>query len=509
VKTSGRIKRREFIKLASASAAASLVYGSSGFSLPPRSRRRPNVLFILVDDLRPELCSYGVDQIKTPNIDRIAQQGLVFTRAYCPQSICNPSRASLLTGMRPETLRVWDNETHFRHINPTIKTLPQVFKIQGYNTISIGKVFHGTLPDPPSWSQSHLPPVTCPYYMCQETQARQDMRENAARRLGYSQRWIDAYIRGPATEAFDAPDNSYRDGALTEIAIQMLLEFKKKQPFFMAVGFSKPHLPYVAPQKYWDLYRRDDIPLAPNNFIPKGAPPFAINSLTELACYEDFVQAPNPTESQIPEDQARLLKHGYYACISFIDAQIGRIFDALNTLELQKNTILVLLGDNGCKLGEHGSWVKMTNYEIDLRIPLIISSPIRINPVGSTSALVEIVDLYPTICELAGLEMPPNLEGLSLMPLLQNPERPWKLATFSQYPRGFAYRFMGKSIRTDRYRYTEWRDRLDDRLVAVELYDHETDPQENICIAGDPQHKELVHQLSSRLAAGWRAALPE
>lgn len=509
VKTSGRIKRREFIKLASASAAAGLIYGSPGFSLPLKSKRHPNVLFLIVDDLRPELGCYGVDQIKSPNIDRIAQQGLVFTRAYCPQAICNPSRACLLTGKRPESLRVWNNETHFRRINPTLRTLPQIFNSQGYNTISIGKVFHGTLPDPPSWSQSCVPPETYPYYLSQETCIRQNMREDAARRLDHSQGWINAYLRGPATEAFDTTDNRYRDGVLTEMAIQMLSEFKRNQPFFIAVGFSKPHLPYVAPQRYWDLYRRDEIPLATNNYIPKGAPPFAINSLTELACYEDFVQVPNPTESQIPEDQARLLKHGYYACISFIDAQIGRIFDTLNTLGLQKNTIVVVLGDNGCKLGEHGSWVKMTNYEIDVRIPLIILDPVQTNPVGYTSALVEMVDLYPTICELTGLKTPPNLEGLSLVPLLQNPGRPWKLAAFSQYARGFTYRFMGKSMRTDRYRYIEWRDRLDDKVVATELYDHETDPQENINIAGDPQHKELVHQLSSRLALGWKAALPE
>ncbi len=509
VKTSGRIKRREFIKLASTSAAATLAYGSPGFSLPFISKRHPNVLFIIVDDLRPELGCYGVEQIQSPSIDRIAQQGVVFTRAYCPQAICNPTRASLLTGRRPESLRVWNNETHFRWNYPSIRTLPQIFKNQGYSTVSIGKVFHGTLPDPPSWNQSLLPPATHPYYQSRETQVRQDRREDAARKLGHSQRWINAYIRGPATEAFDAPDDKYRDGALTEIAIRMLSELKTNQPFFMAVGFSKPHLPFVAPQRYWDLYRREEIPLALNNFMPKDAPPFAINSLTELACYEDFVQVPNPTERQIPEDQARLLKHGYYACISFIDAQIGRIFDTLTTLKLQKNTIVVLFGDNGYKLGEHGSWVKMTNYEIDVRIPLIIFDPVRTNSVGFTSALVEMVDLYPTICELTGLKAPEELEGLSFVPLLKNPGRPWKSAAFNQYLRGFAYRFMGKSMRTDRYRYIEWRDRFDDKLVATELYDHETDPQENINIAADPQHKELVLQLSSRLALGWKGALPE
>lgn len=502
------MKRREFIKLTGATAAAGLVYSSHGFPSPLQSKQRPNVLFIIVDDLRPELGCYGIDQIKSPNIDRIAEQGIVFARAYCPQAICNPSRASLLTGKRLDTLRVWDNNTHFRKMNPGIITLPQIFKSQGYHTLSIGKIFHGTLPDSPSWSRRRLPPVTAGYYMSPETQARQKMRENAALKLGRSQGWIDAYLRGPATEAFDAPDGSYRDGTLTEIAIQMLSEYNTKQPFFLAVGFSKPHLPFVAPQRYWDLYQRKEIPLAPNNFRPKGAPRFAINSLTEFACYEDFVQAPNPTEGQLTEDQARCLKHGYYACVSFIDAQIGRIFDCLDTLGLRENTIVVVTGEHGYKLGEHGSWGKMTNYEIDLRFPLIISAPGKTNPGGSTSALVEIVDIYPTVCELAGLMTRPDLEGISLVPLFQDPERPWKLAAFSQYARGFSYRFMGRSMRTDRYRLIEWRDRIENRIVATELYDHETDPQENINIAGDPQHKELVSVLSSRLAAGWKAALP-
>jgi iduronate 2-sulfatase len=502
------MKRREFMKLTGASAAAGLIFSSRAFPFPHQSNQRPNVLFIMVDDLRPELGCYGVHQIKSPNVDRIAKQGIVFTRAYCPQAICNPSRASLLTGKRPDTLRVWDNSTHFRKRNPGIITLPQIFKSQGYHTLSIGKIFHGTLPDPPSWNHRRLPPVTAKYYMSPETQARQKKRADAALKLGRTQGWIDAYLRGPATEAFDAPDSSYRDGALTEIALQMLSEYNSKQPFFLAVGFSKPHLPFVAPQRYWNLYRREEIPLAPNNFMPKGAPRFAINSHTEFACYEDLVRAPNPTEGQLTEDQARLLKHGYYACVSFIDAQIGRIFDCLDTLGLRENTIVVVTGEHGYKLGEHGSWGKMTNYEIDLRFPLIISVPGKTDTGVSTSALVEIVDIYPTVCELAGLKTRPDLEGISLVPLFQDSERPWKQAAFSQFARGFAYRFMGKSMRTERYRFTEWRDRIDNSLAATELYDHETDPQENINIAGDSRHKELVSQLSSRLAAGWKAALP-
>jgi iduronate 2-sulfatase len=505
----GRMKRREFIKLAGTSAAAGLVYRSPAFSLSRQSERRPNVLLIMADDLRPELGCYGVDQISTPNIDRFAQRGLVFNRAYCPQAICNPTRATLLTGKRPDSLHVWDNITHFRKKNPGIITLPQIFKMNGYQTISVGKVFHGTLPDPPSWNHHQLPPVTYNFYMSRETLDRQKKREEAARQQGYSQSWINFYLRGPATESCDAPDNYYRDGALTEITIEMLSKFSEKQPFFLSVGFSKPHLPFVAPRRYWDLYDRENIPLAPNNFMPKGAPSFAINTITGLMCHEDFVLAPHPREGRIPEEQARLLKHGYYACVSFIDAQIGRILHCLNSLGLEENTIVVMLGDSGYKLGEHGSWEKRTNYEIDVRCPLIISVPGGTNPGSSTPALVELVDLHPTLCELAGLQTPIDLEGLSFMPVLQNPKRPWKRAAFSQFARGFSERIMGRSMRTDRYRFIEWRERFDNSLVATELYDHEVDPQENNSIAGDPLNKELVAQLSSRLAAGWKAALPE
>ncbi|MCJ7579611.1 MAG: sulfatase [Candidatus Aminicenantes bacterium] len=509
MKIPGRMKRREFIKLAGASAAAGLAYGSSAFSLSAQSAPRPNVLLIMVDDLRPELGCYGVDQIHTPHIDRFAQRGLVFNRAYCPQAICNPTRASLLTGMRPDSLRVWDNNTHFRKKYPGIMTLPQIFKMHGYQTISVGKVFHGTLPDPPSWDIHQLPPVDYKFYQSKENQDRQKAREKAARMQGYSESWINYYLRGPATESCDAPDNYYRDGALTEIAIDMLSKFSKKQPFFLSVGFSKPHLPFVAPQRYWDLYDRKNIPLAPNNYIPKGAPSFAINSLTGLKCHEDFVLAPPPAEGSIPEEQARLLKHGYYACISFIDAQIGRILNNLTSLALEENTIVVVLGDSGYKLGEHGSWGKRTNYEIDVRCLLIISVPGQTSPGNSTSALVELVDLHPTLCELAGFQTAVDLEGLSFIPILQNPGRPWKRAAFSQFARGFSERIMGRSMRTDRYRFIEWRERFDNRLIATELYDHEVDPQENKSIAGNPRYIDLVAQLSSMLASGWKAALPE
>ncbi|MCJ7485979.1 MAG: sulfatase [Candidatus Aminicenantes bacterium] len=506
------LKRRDFIRLAGAAAASGFVRGAPRVAprIPsaPAKAGRPNVLLIAVDDLRPELSCYGVDLIRTPSIDRLAAQGTAFSRAYCAQGICNPSRVSILTGLRPDSHRVWDNQTHFRRFHPGIMTLPQAFRSHGYLSAGIGKVFHATLPDPPSWSRFALPPDDTPIYMSKETRARQVRREDVARKQGFSQSWIDGYLRGPSTEASETPDDAHWDGRLADLGIAMLGDLKRSQPFFLGIGFSKPHLPYVAPKRYWDLYRREDIPLAANGRLPRGAPPFAINNLTELASHEDLVDVLNPAQGSLALDRARLLKHGYYACVSFVDAQVGRLLDALEAEGLRDKTIVVLLGDNGFKLGEHGSWGKLTNYEIDVRAPLIVSAPGQKSPGTASAALVEMVDIYPTLCELAGFDPPHDLEGTSLTPLLEDPSRPWKSAAFNQYARGFTNRFMGRSLRTDRYRYTEWRDRIDDRQIAVELYDHVTDSGEDVNVAGDPANKELVLELKARLAAGWKAARP-
>jgi iduronate 2-sulfatase len=506
------LRRRDFIRLAGAAAASGYIRSARRASArtfyAPLKAGRPNVLMIIVDDLRPELGCYGVGLIQTPNIDRLAAEGMAFTRAYCAQGICNPSRVSILTGLRPDSHHVCDNETHFRRFLPGIMTLPQAFGSHGYLNAGIGKVFHGTLPDPPSWIRFSLPREDTPVYMLKETRARQARREDLARKQGYSQSWINAYLRGPSTEASETADSEHWDGALAEIGIAMLKDLKKSQPFFLGVGFTKPHLPFVAPKRYWDLYRPEDIPLAVNERLPRGAPLFAINNLTEFASHEDLVDIPNPTEGTLGEGRARLLKHGYYACVSFADAQVGRLLDALEAQGLRETTVVILLGDNGFKLGEHGSWGKYTNYETDVRAPLIISAPGQRCRGRSSAALVEMVDIYPTLCELAGFDPPHELEGTSLVPLLGDPSLPWKLAAFNQYPRGFTYRFMGRAIQTDRYRYIEWKDRIDGRLVAIELYDHATDPGEDTNIARDAANKDLVHELEARLAAGWKAARP-
>jgi iduronate 2-sulfatase len=501
--------RREFLKGTGTALAAGPFLRFSGKPFAAQEDQRPNILLFIGDDLRPEFGCYDVAAVKTPNIDQLARQSMVFTRAYCPMSICNPSRLGLLTGRRPDTLRIWDNNVHFRRIHPQLTTLPQWFKDHGYECAKIGKVFHDTFPDPKSWSRPETQIPVKNIYMAEDTQARQKKRQDMALRSGMSQAWINAYLRGPATEAFDAPDASYWDGMAADAAIALLQELGRDKPFFLAIGFMKPHLPYVAPKRYWDLYDRDKIPMAKNNFLPKNTPRMAINSLTELACYEDFVRVPSPLEGRIEPAKARLLKHGYYACVSFIDAQIGRIMNALTDLKLRENTIVVLVGDHGYKLGEHGSWGKMTNFEVDTRSPLIISAPGLESGRGRTNALAEFPDVFPTLCELAGLPPTPYLEGTSLVPLFKNPGQPWKTAAFSQYARGFTYRFMGRALRTDRYRYIEWRERFDDHLEIAELYDHVSDPQEDVNIAGEPAQKELIQRLSAQLKAGWRAAVPK
>ena len=501
------LDRREFLRLSGA-AAAGILSGGSFLSLSGGGKHPPNILFIIGDDLRPELGCYGNTAVKSPNIDRLASQGVVFCRSYCQQSICNPSRSSFLTGMRPDSIKVWDQVTHFRKHQPDLMTLPQYFKENGYHSVGIGKVFHDFAKDPVSWSCPS--PEIKGAYIFQNPGTRNLLKklEDRARALGKSRTWIMTMLRGPATEAFDAPESQYWDGALTDQAIQLLGELKDKEPFFLAMGFFKPHLPFVAPKKYWDIYNPDEIPLAKNNFPPKGAPFFALNEGYELANYEGFINIPKPTEGALTRLQARLLKHGYYACISFIDAQIGRLLDELERLELRENTIIVLLGDQGCKLGEHRCWGKRTNYENDIRTTLIVSAPEAPANGKVSPALVELVDVYPTLCELAGLEVPSHLEGTSMVPLLKKPDRTWKIAAFSQSVRGFSGRFLGRSIRMDRYHYVEWKDWIKGEIIARELYDHQNDPEENLNIADWPEHRQLIQRLSYLLSVGWKGVLP-
>jgi iduronate 2-sulfatase len=460
---------------------------------------RPNVLFIPVDDLRTELGCYGAEHIHSPHIDRLARDGTVFLRAYCQQAVCSPSRTSLMTGLRPDSTKVYDLETHFRTHVPDVVTLGQHFKQNGYYCVSMGKIYHGGYDDLPTWSEPARRPDGGAGYVTEENREIMARRRAEAKQRGLTGKALSRATRGTATEMADVADNAYTDGAIAELGVQTLRELKEREePFFLAVGFLKPHLPFNAPKRYWDLYDPEAIRLADNPFPPKNVTPYSLTTWGELRAYDGI-----PAKGDLTEQQARQLKHGYYACVSFLDANVGKLLDELDRLGLAENTIVVLWGDHGWKLGEHNAWCKHTNFENDAHAPLIIRAPGQEAPGGKTRALVEFVDIYPTLCDLAGLEKPDHLEGTSAAPLLDNPDQPWKPAAFSQYPRGTV---MGYSMRTERYRFTAWKNRKTEQVEALELYDHQTDPAENVNVAEDPQRAELVQHLLQQLNEGWRAA---
>lgn len=485
---------------------------------PSAVLHKMNILFIAVDDLRPEGGAYGSTVVRTPHIAALAKRGIVFERAYCQQAVCSPSRTSLMTGRRPDTTRIYDLQTHFRLTLPNVVTLPQLFKQHGYHTQALSKIYHGGLDDPQSWSVSHWAPKGGEYRH-PETLAK--MKEEQARRRAEGKgEPIDVLqrdektgttlkvtqpkyqVRGPSWEAPDVPDNDLPDGKTADKAIETLRTVKDR-PFFLAVGFLKPHLPFVAPKRYYDMYPPDKIKLAANSFPPKDVPQIALHNSGELRFYSDIPKGDTP----IPEARTRELVRGYYAATSYTDAQIGRVIAELQRLGLRERTIIVLWGDHGWHLGEHAMWNKHSNFEVATRSPLIISVPGQKRAGIRTKALVEFVDIYPTLAELARLPLPPDLEGMSLVPVIEKPNRPWKRAAFSQYPRGGGV--MGYSMRTDRYRYTEWIKLSTRERIATELYDHMTDPEENVNIANEPENKNLVTRLSKQLSDGWRQALPE
>ncbi|SIR08853.1 sulfatase [Chryseobacterium sp. RU33C] len=491
---------------------------------------RPNILFIPIDDLRPEMGCYGNTVIKTPNMDKLAAKGVVFNRAYCQQAVCNPSRASLLTGLRPDSVRVWDLQTDFRKNLPDAITLPQAFKNNGYYTVGIGKTFHNNFPDDKSWNEE-LHVAGYPFdpdavYQMEKNKMIQKEKELGLQKIGKARpdAYGFVYTKANSVEMADVDDDAYYDGAQTTMAIQKLKELKgKDKPFFFSVGYYRPHLPFNAPKKYWDLYNRNDIPLAKNQFMPENAPEFAVHGDTELRAYTDRSDLPLPSEKPYDIEKQRELLHGYYASVSYTDAQIGRLLKALDELELSENTIIVLWGDHGWKLGEHNSWCKQSNYEIDTRVPLIISGA-GVKAKGKTSdALTEFVDIYPTLCDMAGIKIPDYLQGTSMKPLLTDPARTWKTAAYSQFLLGrFGVKArgvqnverMGYAIRTDRYRYVEWFEWNKETgkpgaYLARELYDHKNDPDENVNIAEEVSSKKLVSQLSLQMKKGWRYSKPK
>ena len=487
---SNPVNRRDFLSMMAGGAALFILGPAISLAQNHQSsRRKLNVLFIAVDDLRPQLGCYGQQQIISPNIDRLAARGLLFERTYCQQAVCGPSRASLLSGCRPDTTKIYGLSTPLRKAMPNVLTLPEHFKNNGYETVSIGKVYHHPKDDLQGWSTTPFQ-ATGPWlgwrgYLTDQSKALARKSKKGS---------------GPAFEAADVVDNAYPDGCNTDYALKELNQLKDK-PFFLAMGFYKPHLPFNSPKKYWDMYKPEDIKLADNPFIPKNAPTYSTTNWGELRNYHGI-----PKKGPCPDELARQLIHGYYACVSYIDAQIGRLLDELDWLNLSDKTVIILWGDHGWKLGEHAGWCKHTNFELDTHVPMILHVPGMKTAGKRTRALTEYVDIYPTLCQACGLTIPPHLEGRSMMPLLDDPERQWKKAAFSQYPRG---RVMGYTMRTERFRYTEWQNRKTGAVLARELYDHDRDPQENVNAAAQPEYERDIRRLAGMLKRGWRAALPE
>ncbi len=446
------------------------------------SRQNYNVLFIIVDDLRPELGCYGDTKVQSPGIDKLAAQGVSFSNAYCQQALCSPSRTSLLTGLRPDATKVYDLVTHFRNTVPDVVTLPQHFKNNGYYTVGFGKIFHQDfgfdpigLEDSASWTiPVWNPPGNWGRGYISEPNIAIAKRSNG---------------RGPAVEMMDVPDTAYQDGQIAARVIEELRK-RKNEPFFIAAGFHKPHLPFTAPKKYWDKYDRDKIVLPDTNRITNSNR-YTLQDFGELRAYNGI-----PKKGKLSPELSRQLIHGYLACVSYMDAQVEMILEELKRLDLEKNTVVVLLGDHGWKLGEYASWSKHSNMEVDTRAPLIVSSPRTKAKGKSAEGLVEFVDVYPTICEEAGLGLPSHLQGKSLSPFLKKPGSKGKGYALSQHPRGKD--IMGYSLRTKRYRFTLWQ-RNDGTELAVELYDHLKDPGEKMNVANVAEYKKEVERQRERL----------
>ncbi len=439
---------------------------------------KPNVLFIAVDDLRPELASFGATQMVTPHIDALMKRGVRFERAYCMVPTCGASRAALMTGLRPSPARFKTYQARASEDAPGITTLNTHFKNHGYTTLSLGKIFHYPDDNVAGWSDKPWRPKADAYATDEANAAL--VKDSKGRMRGPS--WED----GGAVE-----DSFYGDGKTAEEAVAQLKNLSaKEEPFFLAVGFFKPHLPFVAPGRHFANYPEESIKMPGNYFPPKNAPPGAVHNSGELRSYSDI-----PKKGVIPEPKAKELIRGYYASTSYTDACIGKMMEAFDELGLAKNTIIVLWGDHGWNLGEHTLWCKHSCFETSVRAPLFFAAPEGSGVVAdrATRSLAEFIDIYPTLCELAGLPQPKHLQGTSLLPILENPEATVKGAAISRYQ-------SGDTIRTDRYRYTVYR--KGGKQAGHMLYDHETDPQENVNIADDPSVARVVEELAAKLEAG-------
>lgn len=482
-------------------------------------KQAPNILFIAVDDLKPIMRCYGNPQILSPTIDNLAASGTIFNNNHCQQAVCGPSRASLMTGLRPDHTGVRDLKTRMRDINPDVLALPQYFKSQGYTTAAYGKIYDprcvGKKYDSVSWSFPYIsdPDLERPegiadpmfgHYQNPENRIRGQELLNEAEGMG-----LKGYARikygleqfKPVVESAEVPDNAYYDGIMIEHAISKLDELSSENnPFFLAVGFKKPHLPFVAPAKYWDLYERDEIELAEFREMSENGPEIAYHNSGELRSYTGF----DFIEDRIPDEQQKEIIHGYYASVSYVDSLIGKILKRLTDLGLADNTIIVLWGDHGWHLGDHNMWCKHSNFEQATRSPLLISAPGMPENI-SIDAPTEFIDIFPTLCDLAGLPIPEILDGESLKSMIEGKETHIKDFAVSQFHRGV--NIMGYSIRTDRYRYTEWHGNSylshkpydPENIIGKELYDYQEDPLESINFIEHPAYNGVKLDLASTM----------
>ncbi|PQJ30710.1 hypothetical protein BST92_01625 [Nonlabens arenilitoris] len=441
----------------------------------------PNVLVFYVDDLRAELGCYGSETAITPHIDQLAIEGVMFNKAYVQQAICAPSRMSMLTGLRPETLGIYNIFTPLRKVHKELVSLPQLFNSNGYKTISIGKVYHHGRDDKNVWStyfekepNSYLKP------------------ENIALMKRLKDQGVQP-LKGPAFEDADVPDEAYKDGRVANYAIETLQKVKDDK-FIMFVGLSKPHLPFNAPKRYWDLYDKNDFEI-PSREKPDSAYRLALPKWGELKAYYGI-----PKEGDLNDELTRDLIHGYHASVSYIDAQIGKIMNTLETLDLRKNTTIIFMSDHGYKIGEYASWCKQSNLEIDVRVPLIVSreTSYKNRVTNKTSdALVENVDIFQTLVDICNLEGAPPSDGKSILPVLNNPELEWDEAAYSVYPRG--KKIMGCSVTDGKWRYTEWRDATTNEVIEAELYEHKNSLLAYVNLSGNAAFAKAEKKMTKLL----------
>ncbi|MEM0995225.1 MAG: sulfatase, partial [Bacteroidota bacterium] len=440
-------------------------------TLIAQQRERPNILMIAVDDLRPELGCYGNTLIHSPNIDKLASEGVVFKNSYCNIPVCGASRASILTGTRPTQHRFSRHYDRADEQHPSAVYLAQHFKNNGYTTLSNGKISHIKDDHAASWDVNWRLQLNGSSYRDYVLPKNKELEKGKT-------------ARGPSYEIAEVPDSAYKDGRLALKVIKDIQRLKNSdQPFFLTAGFVKPHLPFNAPKKYWDLYERSDFKPVGQIKLPENAPKQAFHNFGELRNYHGI-----PKKGAISDSLSITLQHGYYATISYVDKLIGDVLEALEESGLRENTIVLLWGDHGWNLGDHGLWCKHCNFNTSLQAPLIISAP-NLAKGATTESLVEFIDIYPTLTDLCGLETPRTVEGKSLLPLLQKPNAHHKDYIISKWRKGL-------TIKTKRYAYTEWRDEKTDTLIAEMLYDHAEDPDELNNLIGDPRYEALTAYLS-------------